>query len=275
MGCQNSKLNGDTLAIPPKLRPLLWRKVEELQRRRSAATANGGTLSKKELLTDGVREESDAFSRDRESLHENYERNETTSSPGHESVSSSASRPKTIITEEDKKKTSEEEIVEPEKIENNMESENQERGGKDDKEETKEEKEDDLTEDEGNQEAKICPSSPSFRVYFIESLDQEEEEEKKDDDEPDHEDKDDSKEDENDMQKEWNRENSVESVVLIDTHEDQETKIVKKKSGKSRMRFRRALCRGGPVAVKHLLNVRSCYHPSSDRASLLAKKSAP
>lgn len=187
MGCQNSKLNGDTLAIPPKLRPLLWRKVEELQRRRSAATANGGTLSKKELLTDGVREESDAFSRDRESLHENYERNETTSSPGHESVYSSASRPKTIITEEDKKKTSEEEIVEPEKIENNMESENQERGGKDDKEETKEEKEDDLTEDEGNQEAKICPSSPSFRVYFIESLDQEEEEEKKDDDEPDHE----------------------------------------------------------------------------------------
>ncbi|XP_024019778.1 nuclear polyadenylated RNA-binding protein 3 [Morus notabilis] len=249
MGCQNSKLNRDILAIPPKLRPLLWRKVEELRRRRSAATANGGTLSKKELLTDGVREESDAFSRDHESLHENYERNDTTSSPGHESVSSSASQPKTIITEEDKKKTSEEEIVEPEKTEINMEN-------------------------EGDQEAKICPSSPSFRVYFIESLDQEEEE-KKDDDEPDHEDKDDSKENENDMQKEWNRENSVESVVLIDTHEDQETKIVKKKSGKSRMRFRRALCRGGPVAVKHLLNVRSCYHPSSDRASLLAKKSAP
>lgn len=44
MGCQNSKLSSDAAAVPPKVRPLLRRRFDEMRRRRK----NG--MSKKELL---------------------------------------------------------------------------------------------------------------------------------------------------------------------------------------------------------------------------------
>ncbi|KAF4362622.1 hypothetical protein G4B88_026184 [Cannabis sativa] len=116
MGCQNSKLNADVLAIPPKLRPILWRKVEELRNRRRNGVVNGTTISKKELLKDGK-----VYM-----LPSSVDENESRKSISLEddSVSSSGSRPKPV-KEETKLETMEEKTEEEDKdIKNDSKDEN-------------------------------------------------------------------------------------------------------------------------------------------------------
>jgi hypothetical protein len=62
-------------------------------------------------------------------------------------------------------------------------------------------------------------------------------------------------------------------VLLQGQDKSQEIKNTKKKGNRGR-RLKRAI-KSGPVAVKNLLNVTSCYHPGcsgNDRARLLAEK---
>lgn len=152
MGCQNSKLNADILAIPPKLRPLLWRKLEEMRRHRSRVVSGTNTLSKKELLTNGE-----------VLIPPSIDENESSKEA---SVSSSESQPipEKILKEEAKPET---------------EDENEESSGKD---EGKDEERDSevlkpvVVVEEEEEERNIGPESPSFRVYYIESLDEKEDE---------------------------------------------------------------------------------------------------
>jgi len=292
MGCQNSRLvHTDVLAIPPKLRPLLWRKVEEIRRRRGHATAPGATLSKKELLREGAtREESEAFSNQSVGENESSSRDND-----HNSVSSSGSppektQPNNNVSDETEKPESIEERHE--KDDGEISRENgvfeeifnvAERVGIEENVDKDEDEDSDDNEDKRN----ICPGSPSFRVYYIESLiekkkleDQEvdhpgiNEENKEEEEELAHKEE---EEDMDEMQKKWSTASSTESESVVtedhEQHEDHEMKSAGKRV-KSRTRITRAICRG-PVAMKHLLHVSSCYHPSSERASLLNKKISP
>ena len=164
MGCQNSKLNPDILAIPPKLRPLLWRKVEEMRRRRNVAV--NATLSKKELLTNG-----EAY------LPPSSESNKSVSQEDSVSSLGSQPTPEKILIKEEKKPDLKE------KKETNKEDENEERSGKDNGRDEEREIEkvkavavEKMVVVEDEEERNICPGSPSFRVYFIESLGEKESE---------------------------------------------------------------------------------------------------
>ncbi|XP_062115854.1 uncharacterized protein LOC133829996 [Humulus lupulus] len=171
MGCQNSKLNADVLAIPPKLRPILWRKFEELRSRRRNGVVGGTTISKKELLKDNKVYLLPS------SIDENESRKSISMD---DSVSSSGSRPKPEknVSKEEKTKpetmeeTDDKTIKEDDNEEWNIEKDSRvakadeavekmavvEEGGEEEEEEEEE-------EERGN----LCPGSPSFRVYFIEA----------------------------------------------------------------------------------------------------------
>ncbi|KAF4361532.1 hypothetical protein F8388_007548 [Cannabis sativa] len=233
MGCQNSKLNADVLAIPPKLRPILWKKVEELRNRRRNGVVNGTTISKKELLKDGK-----VYM-----LPSSVDENESRKSISLEddSVSSSGSRPKPV-KEETKMETMEEKTEEEDKDSAVVKVEALEKMVVVEEEEEKENEEEEMEEEEDEERGNLCPGSPSFRVFFVESSLGEKDDVKND------------SKDENHMKQKW------------------ETKVIKKRM-KNRTRITRAICRG-PVAVKHLLSSSSCYHPSNDRDSLLNKKPA-
>ncbi|XP_030493632.2 uncharacterized protein LOC115709628 [Cannabis sativa] len=254
MGCQNSKLNADVLAIPPKLRPILWRKVEELRNRRRNGVVNGTTISKKELLKDGK-----VYM-----LPSSVDENESRKSISLEddSVSSSGSRPKPV-KEETKMETMEEKTEEEDKDSAVVKVEALEKMVVVEEEEEKENEEEEMEEEEDEERGNLCPGSPSFRVFFVESSLGEKDDVKND------------SKDENHMKQKWGSANSADSIVILETHEEeeeQETKVIKKRM-KNRTRITRAICRG-PVAVKHLLSSSSCYHPSNDRDSLLNKKPA-
>ncbi|KAM6570397.1 hypothetical protein CsatB_018382 [Cannabis sativa] len=246
MGCQNSKLNADVLAIPPKLRPILWRKVEELRNRRRNGVVNGTTISKKELLKDGK-----VYM-----LPSSVDENESRKSISLEddSVSSSGSRPKPV-KEETKMETMEEKTEEEDKDSAVVKVEALEKMVvvEEEEEEEKENEEEEMEEEEDEERGNLCPGSPSFRVFFVESSLGEKDDVKND------------SKDENHMKQKWGSANSADSI-------EQETKVIKKRM-KNRTRITRAICRG-PVAVKHLLSSSSCYHPSNDRDSLLNKKPA-
>ncbi|KAL5543831.1 hypothetical protein UlMin_007615 [Ulmus minor] len=297
MGCQNSKLSGDLMAIPPKLRPLLWRKFEEMRRRRNVVP--GTTLSNKQLLIDGCQEECSTFLAS--SVHES----ESRSIASAESVATSRSHEKTgkesdkKCEENEKSKSEGQEEKKTEALKDEDQEENEQNNVKNDEieidlkvvqavaieevvvvkdeERAVEEKEDEERameekEDEGKDEVregeKIYPGSPSFRVYFIEALENDEDENESKTEEKDEDDKDD-----NGSEKKQHGEENVDNIIVVASNEEQEAKIIKKK-GKRGMRITRALCRGGPVAVKHLFNVSSCYHPTNDRDSLLTRKTS-
>ncbi|XP_057972850.1 uncharacterized protein LOC131161009 [Malania oleifera] len=102
----------------------------------------------------------------------------------------------------------------------------------------------------------LYPGSPSFRIYYLNSLanknDDYDDDGKTDSSEKSH-------NDETDMSK--------------DLSDDSETKKQKRK----KRRFGRVIPKGRPVAVMNLLNVRSCYYPPCshhDRTHLLTKEAA-
>ncbi|KAJ9163936.1 hypothetical protein P3X46_023557 [Hevea brasiliensis] len=109
-----------------------------------------------------------------------------------------------------------------------------------------------------------CPGSPSFRVFFIESLDNIKEDDgiDKDDD------------DDDDSDKKSQCEVCPSAIESTDNSEaGSETKT--KKKAKRRIRLRRVIPKGRPGAVRNLLNVKSCYNPACsghDNGHLLDEK---
>ncbi|KAJ9140123.1 hypothetical protein P3X46_030805 [Hevea brasiliensis] len=108
------------------------------------------------------------------------------------------------------------------------------------------------------------PGSPSFRVYFIESLDNIKEDGIVKDDDGD--------DDDEGSEKKSECEDSPATIEF--TNAGSETKT--KNKGKKGIRLRRVIPKGRSGAVMNLLNVRSCYTACTrhDNANLLAEKAA-
>ncbi|GAV87290.1 hypothetical protein CFOL_v3_30716 [Cephalotus follicularis] len=246
MGCNNSKLDSEGEVVPAKIRPLLLRKLEEIKRHKIA----NATLSKKQLLKDGVEEDDHSSP---PSVHDINESKSISSSEG-------STGPAKVTPEPVSNKECEEsaEIMNQEKCTKQDDKAEEEREKNvveplvylEEKEvvaETNQKEDEEEDEDERRlrnvDDALICPGSPSFRVYCIQSSTD---------------DKDESKED-SAHQKSWSSD-SFENPESDNSSEDSETKI--KKKAKKGINFRRVIPKGTSGSVKHLLNVRSCYYPT-------------
>jgi hypothetical protein len=201
MGIRNSKLNPEGEPVPAKIRPVIRRWFEKIRRRKNA------NMSKKELLKEGVE---DSESSQTHSLHDK-ERSSTTSSSD-ESVPIS----KEIPVEKEELKVApvptrmplplplpESDITSKEPEEHKDEEKCAKQDGKDCKDaEGENEKEDEVVEksvvivekvvvveetmvyeeeeeEEENEKVRnICPGSPSFRVYCVHSVEDNDEESK-------------------------------------------------------------------------------------------------
>ncbi|GAB4860374.1 hypothetical protein Ancab_035532 [Ancistrocladus abbreviatus] len=168
MGCGSSKLDPNHEAVPPRLRPILRNRIEELKRRSNPTAAKGATLSRKGLLA-----------------MESYEMDNSSRSQSnhHSQVNEASLKPRTATLEcEDHNKN--EESGEPERktlqLEKDLKAEEtfreKEEGNDEkmeDKQREKEEKKFEGKEDENAEdEATIsrCLDSPSFRVYCSSDL---------------------------------------------------------------------------------------------------------
>lgn len=266
MGCNNSKLDPQGEAVPAKIRPLLRRRIEEIRRRRNAITFKVGNLSKKKLLKDGAEEDDQSDHSSPPSVQDNNESKSISSLEGSIGSSKVAPEPVSDIsskefaevtnqeksTKEDNKDNDEEKrekVAEPVVILEEVMVVELEEG--EDEDEDEDERRVSNVED-----SLICPGSPSFRVYCIQSLTD---------------DKDDSHG--NDLHKKSPSDDSVEISESINSSEGSVTKI--KKKSKKGSKFMRVIPKGRPGAVKHLLNVKSCYYPACsghDETRLLSTK---
>ncbi|KAK9278397.1 hypothetical protein L1049_027962 [Liquidambar formosana] len=278
MGCGGSKLSPEGEVVPVGLRPLLWRRIDDLRRRRNASGLKGDALSKKELLEDAA-EEDDNSSSPHDSIHVACRK--SVSSPPEEEADSKVvlvvalppletEKKDKVHIDEDRsnKKPAAAEKEEHEKEIKKGEKEKHEKEVRKDaamtgptKEEVEVEVEEEGTDEEEEvvtfiqEEGFVCPGSPSFRVYYIDSL---------------------AANNKNDGKNDGIKgDESVESGASRTSDEGSVTKISKK--GKKGMRFRRVIPNRRPAAVKNLLNVKSCYNPacsSHDNTRLLSPKAA-
>ncbi|XP_073274528.1 uncharacterized protein [Primulina huaijiensis] len=256
MGCGVSRIDGNGLAIPVKLRPLFLSRLEEISKSRHGRPLKDPTPSKKELLLHEKDDDDDddilktAPSSPKDTVADGT-KIEDTKRIGHGTEAG-------VVASLGKKDGNEHEVsrecstkgnckdVMKERMAENMEAEEKDRL---DNMLTDTENEDDDDGDErmiGQQiDDDAFPGSPSFRVYFNEN------------EEDDHHD-------------------SGNHEVLKDTPSNDDTPSSKESSekqkakrGKKRRSFK--LPKGGQV--KNLLNVKSCYMPSHsashDRAHLL------
>lgn len=144
MGCGGSKLDPEDEAVPPRLRPLLRRRLEEIKKRRQTTTLKGDAISRKELLKNEVEDD------DHSPVHSLPDNNETKSSSSRDGSIRSA---KVAPAPEE----CQEEAVNWVDVE-----------GEDD-------------EGDGEDGRRIAPGSPSFRVYCVESSESDKEDFKDDD----------------------------------------------------------------------------------------------
>uniref|UniRef100_A0A6P3YY74 chromatin modification-related protein EAF7-like isoform X1 n=1 Tax=Ziziphus jujuba TaxID=326968 RepID=A0A6P3YY74_ZIZJJ len=354
MGCQNSKLSSDAAAVPPKVRPLLRRRLDEMRRRRkhgiskkellnshscktissaeesvASATAQPFTMKSQEFpKPESIPEENKTFLEAEEETEESVE--SSVAKPVMEEKSNMAPTIESDEGNEDepekhKSKGNEENVKECKEVIENID---QETSGKDRKEEDEEEcnkniieaaekkevavekettkevnyeeeddddDDDEETSDDEGSEAKICPGSPSFRVYCIETLPNTQENETLPNKQENDCKKIDSPKDIATHMKSYSTDSSingspnnekakhtkslsadsVHSMTLEASHDEVQVTKIKKKDKKVK-KIRRAMRKGGPV--KNLFKVQSCYHSSKgsshERVTLLATKSA-
>ncbi|KAM5571581.1 hypothetical protein ABKV19_011922 [Rosa sericea] len=282
MGGQNSKPTPEAEAMPPRIRPLLLRKYEEIRNRiRSRRLRPDAALSKKQLLKP----------EDNEQEVDNEEFQSLQSSPENSLASpkvqtlpekkSSKVAPVLLDHNEIKDQKNKEEN----KLENSIEEHKEKESGKAAKvvpvyiggvfaleqaADGEEENEDHEDMRSINYQMFMCPSSPSFRVYCQEPMEFEKELEKETDKDASKYDNTYSTDEDINHKKKPSADSSVDSIA--DKNEGQDTKTKKKAR---RRRTKNPFQMGGPAdcSVKNLLNVRGCT--GHDRATLLAEKSAP
>lgn len=138
MGCGGSKLDPEDEAVPPRLRPLLRRRLEEIKKRRQATALKGDALSRKELLKNEVEDD------DHSAVQSLPDNNETKSSSSRDGSIRSA-----------KVAPAPEECQEEAVNWVDVEGEDEEGNGEDGR----------LSNVDGR---RIAPGSPSFRVYCVE-----------------------------------------------------------------------------------------------------------
>ncbi|KAJ6358645.1 hypothetical protein OIU76_000376 [Salix suchowensis] len=320
MGCGGSRPENRADVLPAKLRPLLWKRYEEMKRQKNAGILKDSpNHSKKELLKDGV---SDG---DNSSNHHSPRDNDRGSSSSQEDDVRVAPAPECDETTTGNVKIAEAVELKPElnkqseqvkgkpdeatlpagsinvisnekttqikEVEtpvagsqglasaapyNNETSDKQDsKHGEDGEDKTLEamdtamktvneiemgvdqnEQDSELEDEEEGRlrsmdESCICPGSPSFRVYFIESSTNTDDEDKDDDTD----------------KKSSSDQESSEIIESVSSNEL--SGAIEKKKGKRGRRFR-VIPKG-----KNLLNVKSCYYPSCsgghDKARLLGQ----
>lgn len=289
MGCGSSKLGPEEEAEPPGLHPFR-RRINEILQRRNGRSIKDTTPSTKKPLLD---EAEDTNSSPTDSLLDDCLKSK--SSP--ESVVSAKGQPppendvkevqevvkdieevqevstvKDVVKEVQELSMQEKDVKEvqevstPEKDVNEVPrsdktmgafaGEQKEREGEnvgvkeeDEGEEDNDNDDDDEEDERGSfdgEGAEFAPGSPSFRVYYVPSDDELGEAA--------------NGEDKSVDAKGEDKSRRKDSIASLNSSEGSVTKLVKK--GNKGRKFRRVLPKGSQVAVKNLLNVKSCYHPS-------------
>ncbi|KAG5234291.1 nucleolin [Salix suchowensis] len=252
MGCGGSRPENRADVLPAKLRPLLWKRYEEMKRQKNAGILKDSpNHSKKELLKDGV---SDG---DNSSNHHSPRDNDRGSSSSQEDDVRVAPARNAMkqrlemlrlprLDKQDSKHGEDGEDKTLEAMDTAMKTVNEIEMGVDQNEQDSELEDEEEGRLRSMDESCICPGSPSFRVYFIESSTNTDDEDKDDD---------------TDKKSSSDQESSeiIESL----------SGAIEKKKGKRGRRFR-VIPKG-----KNLLNVKSCYYPSCsgghDKARLLGQ----
>ncbi|OMO88009.1 hypothetical protein CCACVL1_08595 [Corchorus capsularis] len=257
MGCGSSKINRPQAEIMPKLPPIISRKIEEIRRHRGG----GNNLSKKQLLNNGSEEDSHP-------RHCNDHKSDDSSSMDHDK--DSLGSPKVApepISDHHKEVIRAKNIQQDYNNNSNKDKDVKHEDEEDDDDVTKTleklglEETDDEIEDQYGRLSNVggsltCPASPSFRVYYIESL------QHKDID-------DDIEEDDHQLELDIGKDYIITKGSLSDTdvvsqksseESTSETKIINKKRRRG-MKFRRVIPKGKPV--RKFLSVKSCYYPMS------------
>ncbi|KAL9372892.1 hypothetical protein Peur_035136 [Populus x canadensis] len=304
MGCGGSRPDNRADVLPAKLRPLLWKRYEEMKRQKNARIVKDSpNHSKKELLKDGVSDgDSSPRDNDRRSISSQEddvkvapapECDETTTEnvkiakavelkPEFNKQCEQATLPAgsiNIISNETSTQMKEVEtpvagsqgLASAAPYNNETNDKQDSKHGEDGEDKTLEamdtamknvngiemcgdkNEQDSELEDElrSMDESCICPGSPSFRVYFIESSTNTDDEDKDDDTD----------------KKSSSDQDSSEVIESVNSNELSGT--IEKKKGKRGRRFR-VIPKG-----KNLLKVKSCYYPSCsgghDKARLLSQ----
>ncbi|KAJ4909993.1 hypothetical protein Rs2_04614 [Raphanus sativus] len=206
MGCGGSRLGGTAAAredeggvvpLPAGIRPLLRRRLEEMKKRSHASVLKGNqTLSKKELLRHGSSEEVDD-GEETEEKHDSLKLSaKVAPAPDHHVEEKKEVIYEKISSRDDVIEVKkEEEVVRKQDEDNHSDvvddlAMNVKKEGDDDSNHNEHDKvindkndEDDSVDHDGGRmsnfdERMICPGSPSFRVYCIDVISDDEEEEK-------------------------------------------------------------------------------------------------
>ncbi|OMO93796.1 hypothetical protein COLO4_16665 [Corchorus olitorius] len=264
MGCGSSKIDRPQGEMLPKLPPIISRKIEEIRRHR----AGGNNLSKKQLLNNGSEEDSPGGHRRQCNDH----KSDSSMEHDKDSLGSPKVAPEPI-TDRDVQTLSSDHHKEVIRAKNKSIQQDYNNNNKHHKHEDEEvdddvtktleklglEETDDEIEDQYGRLSNVggsltCPASPSFRVYYIESL------QDKDDD--------DDVEDDDQLELDIGKDYIITKGSLSDTdvvsqksseESTSEAKIIKKR--RRGMKFRRVIPKGKPV--RKFLSVKSCYYPMS------------
>ncbi|KAJ0052368.1 hypothetical protein Pint_01241 [Pistacia integerrima] len=262
MGCGGSKTESGKDAVGQKLPPVLRRRYEEIRGRRHAAGL--GTLSKKELLKEGINEEHERSPSQFRTIGDDNDINhrQSTCSPEEIAAILRAAKVTPEPAEEAAEPDSSGGAVTDNKKEEKPLVEETEQGESEG--EGEEEEDDDSSGGSNVRDDCLRHSSPSFRVYCVDSSDNGKDE-------------DDSKEDDDKSQSQ--SQNSRDDIDSGEIFANGASRIKTKEKGKKGRRFRMNMCKGrNPAAIKSLMNVTSCYPPSSsrhDKARLLVPKPEP
>ncbi|XP_050376848.1 uncharacterized protein LOC126794227 [Argentina anserina] len=278
MGGQNTKLTPEAEAMPPKIRPLLQRKFEEIKNRiRARRLRHDAAPSKKQLLKP-------------EDNEEEVNTSEFQSSPENSVASSKAqtvpekktSNVAPVLVDHDD--INDKKNKEKNKLDNSNKEQKEEEKGKvakvvpvyiggvfalEQATDGEEENEDQEDMRSINYQMDMYPSSPSFRVYCQEPTEFEKELEMETE-------KDASKYDNTcSTDEDMNQHETPSAASRIDSKADNNGQDTKPKKKARRRRRKKPFQMGGPAdcSVKNLLNVRGWA--GHDRAAILAEKSAP
>ncbi|KAA8540649.1 hypothetical protein F0562_024432 [Nyssa sinensis] len=221
MGCGGSRLDAEGEVIPARLRPLLRRRIEDIRRRTHGVSLRGGTPSKKILLVDGSDEDDNSQS----DLEDNAGK------AGGSSTDDSLT-PKHWKENVDKATNGDLSKEGSPKATNNTDEKTRDKVAT--REDVGTETEEGRDEDDDDEGGEIGPGSPSFRVFFIDNL------------------ADDNKKDGDDGSS-----NKKPQIGFEASPKDPVTQKVKK--GRKRS-FKVAMPKGGQAAVKNLL---TCYSTDS------------
>ncbi|KAI3884327.1 hypothetical protein MKW92_032014 [Papaver armeniacum] len=233
MGCGASVPNTNdqgSESNTPGMRPIR-RRIEEFKRRTRVITMS--TPSSKQLLHDGE--------------HTDIDEHSQINSPPHDCSKSSYSP---MIKEETcQDMYTEEKSAESENKKNVVHDQEKKLAGEDKKERDgiKQQHKEEDEDGEVDEDEEFAPGSPSFRMYYIASIDDSMDS------------ADTNKEEDADVHHDEKTTNKSRRTQSIASCEGSVTTLVKKETkGK---RFRRGLPNVGQAAVKNLLNVKSCYTP--------------